>query len=460
MRSLSFYEDVSGLKKGFWRSTLLLSVIAVVVISLTAIFASYAIRTSIFKTESVRIIKNNLEHGLQFNLDELSDSPQKHKDVISQIIYLAKSFDLIEVKIWTEDMRTVYAYSDKKSVGQYFKDDDELRNSIDKDKITLALDDGQAFEQSTLGKLHKPLLEMYVPIHWNGRVHGIMEVYRLAPGLALTGRVNLYVGFVVLLLGVMFNMLISTKFRLAMNTILEYQKYLHRANLRIAKSYHQSVVSLAKALEMRDKETEGHCERVVNMSIYIGQKMGLDSMSLGKLAIGAYLHDVGKIGVPDNILLKPGRLTPDERTVIETHVKKGFDIIKEVPFLRYAEDVVRYHHEKYNGKGYPYGLKGEEIPMVARIFALVDVFDALISKRPYKDPMPLDQILEIIRQERGEHFCPEVCDIVLGMSREELLGINRNVHNDGITGIVNQAVVGLIAEEAKQQAVTGTSAPA
>jgi HD-GYP domain-containing protein (c-di-GMP phosphodiesterase class II) len=125
---------------------------------------------------------------------------------------------------------------------------------------------------------------------------------------------------------------------------------------------------------------------------------------------GSFLHDVGKLGIPDNILLKPARLDVQEFSVMKTHVDKGADIVKRSSWLREGTEVVGYHHEKFAGGGYPHGLKGESIPVTARIFAVSDVFDALTSHRPYKKPLTFEETLDILEQDRHKHFDPKVLD--------------------------------------------------
>jgi HD-GYP domain-containing protein (c-di-GMP phosphodiesterase class II) len=136
------------------------------------------------------------------------------------------------------------------------------------------------------------------------------------------------------------------------------------------------------------------------------------------LVKGAFLHDVGKIGIPDNILLKPGRLDETEFSVMKTHVDKGLDIVSRSSWLRDAIAVAGSHHEKYAGGGYPQGLRGADIPITARIFAVADVFDALTSERPYKKPLPFEETMEILEQGRGSHFDPQVLDAFNTVARE------------------------------------------
>ena len=163
---------------------------------------------------------------------------------------------------------------------------------------------------------------------------------------------------------------------------------------------------LGSAIAKRDSDTNIHNYRVTLYSIRLAEAVAMDRASIRNLIAGAFLHDVGKIGISDSILLKPGKLTDDEFAVMKTHVTLGLDIIQKSSWLESAREVVEFHHEKYDGKGYMQGLKGEEIPLNARIFAIVDVFDALSSARPYKKPMSFDDAMGILEKDAGSHFDP------------------------------------------------------
>jgi HD-GYP domain-containing protein (c-di-GMP phosphodiesterase class II) len=173
-------------------------------------------------------------------------------------------------------------------------------------------------------------------------------------------------------------------------------------NLEIA--YEHSLRALGVALEARDQETAGHTDRVVGMALELGKELNLSDLELRDLRWGAFLHDIGKLSVPDAILLKPGKLTPDEWDLMRSHSMAGFELTLNLPFLPDgARAVVRHHHERIDGKGYPDGLQGEQIPLAARIFAVCDVFDALMSDRPYKSAMTFEQTMQeiAISVERG-----------------------------------------------------------
>ncbi len=163
---------------------------------------------------------------------------------------------------------------------------------------------------------------------------------------------------------------------------------------------------LGSAIAKRDSDTSTHNYRVTLYAIELARAVDLPDAEMRSLIAGAFLHDVGKIGIPDGILLKPGKLDADEFAVMKTHVELGGHILEKSSWLTTARDVVLNHHEKFDGKGYPRGLAGESIPLPGRIFAVVDVFDALTSKRPYKEPMSLDQSLGILEKDAGSHFDP------------------------------------------------------
>lgn len=170
------------------------------------------------------------------------------------------------------------------------------------------------------------------------------------------------------------------------------------------------LTALGAAIAKRDSDTDAHNYRVTLYAVALAEALRMPDEEIAHLIVGAFLHDVGKIGIPDAILLKPGRLTADEFEIMKTHTSHGQDIVSGNAWLGKAESVIRHHHEKFDGSGYPDGLAGEHIPRIARVFAVVDVFDALVSARPYKPPMLLESALAIIRKDAGKHFDPEMVD--------------------------------------------------
>jgi HD-GYP domain-containing protein (c-di-GMP phosphodiesterase class II) len=193
--------------------------------------------------------------------------------------------------------------------------------------------------------------------------------------------------------------------------LADYSTQLLDANL-------ETLLVLGSAIAKRDSDTDAHNYRVTLYSTRMGEALGLSAAEMRALIKGAFLHDVGKLGIPDNILLKPAKLDAQEFTVMKTHVDKGADIVQPSSWLRDGTSVVGYHHEKYTGGGYPHGLRGEDIPITARIFAMADVFDALTSHRPYKKPLTFQETMEILEQDRGKHFDPKVLDAFGKIARD------------------------------------------
>lgn len=188
--------------------------------------------------------------------------------------------------------------------------------------------------------------------------------------------------------------------------ILAQYRQLNHDRIELLLSHMGTIIALGNAISKRDSDTHEHNYRVTYYSLKLAEAMDLEPEHFPALIKGAFLHDVGKIGIPDAILLKPGRLDDEEFAEMKKHVRLGLEIVKDVLWLEDATEVIGYHHEKFDGSGYPRGTRGEAIPLSARIFAVADVFDALSSRRPYKDPIAPDRCLEMLEEEAGRHFDP------------------------------------------------------
>lgn len=195
-----------------------------------------------------------------------------------------------------------------------------------------------------------------------------------------------------------------------------------RVELQVARS--ETILRLARAAEFRDDETAAHLQRMSHYCHLIARKKGLDEYTCEMLRVASPMHDVGKIGIPDNILLKPGRLTPDEYQIMKQHAEIGYQILSgsDSPLVKLAANIAHTHHEKWDGSGYPQGLQGEQIPIEGRIAAVADVFDALTSERPYKKAWSNEDAVDLLSKGRGAHFDPELVDLFLH-SMDEVLEI-------------------------------------
>ena len=184
-------------------------------------------------------------------------------------------------------------------------------------------------------------------------------------------------------------------------------------------SLEQTIQVIAETVDQRDPYTAGHQRRVADLSTRIAQKMGLAEERIQGLGLAATIHDLGKMGVPAEILTKPGKLTPTQISLIREHVQMGYDIIRNVKFPWPIADIVRQHHERLDGSGYPQGLKGEEILLEARILAVADVTEAMASHRPYRESLGTDAALEEIVRRRGKYFDADVVEACLSLFRED-----------------------------------------
>jgi putative nucleotidyltransferase with HDIG domain len=190
---------------------------------------------------------------------------------------------------------------------------------------------------------------------------------------------------------------------------------LQAAMSNLERSYDITLEALGDALDLKDSETEGHSRRVTLFTIAIAQALGMPREQIAVIARGAFLHDIGKMAIPDAILLKPAKLTPEENAVMQEHAYRGYQILKKIPFLTEASEIVYSHQERFDGTGYPRGLKGHEIPLGSRIFSIADTLDAITSDRPYRPAQSLQAARAEIQKWAGRQFDPEIVKIFLQM---------------------------------------------
>ena len=194
---------------------------------------------------------------------------------------------------------------------------------------------------------------------------------------------------------------------------------LQRSNLELGLAYEATIEGWSRAMDLRDKETKGHTKRVTDLTLKLARLMDLSESQMIHIRRGALLHDIGKMGVPDNILHKPDKLTDEEWKIIRQHPAYAYEMLTSIDYLKPALDIPHYHHEKWDGTGYPQGLKGEQISLVARIFAVVDVWDSLTSARPYRPAWTKEQALAYIKEQSGKHFDPQVVRAFLTLITSE-----------------------------------------
>ena len=237
------------------------------------------------------------------------------------------------------------------------------------------------------------------PLIVKGQVRGVLEIFQRNPfDLNLEQR-----AFLEMLAG---------QAAIAIDSAQLFEN-LESSNSELMMAYEETIEGWSRAMDLRDKETEGHTQRVTELTLRLANSLGVKPGELVHLRRGALLHDIGKMGVPDNILRKPGPLTDEEWVIMHRHPQLAYDMLAPILYLRPAVDIPWCHHEKWDGTGYPRGLKGQEIPLAARIFAVVDVWDALCSDRPYRKAWPVDKVRSYIQEQAGKYFDPRIVESFL-----------------------------------------------
>ncbi len=240
-----------------------------------------------------------------------------------------------------------------------------------------------------------------IPLIAKGQVRGVMEVFHrsaLSPDIEWLD----------------FMQTLADQAAIAVENAVLFRE-LQRTNFELNLAYNTTIEGWSRALDLRDRDTSGHTQRVTDLSLRLARRLGLTESELVHIQRGAILHDIGKMAIPDRILLKPGPLTADEWETIRQHPRFAFELLTPISHLGAALDIPHYHHEKWDGTGYPHGLKENQIPLYARLFAVVDVFDALTSERPYRPAWARGEAITYIRDQAGKHFDPGIAMEFLAM---------------------------------------------
>jgi PAS domain S-box-containing protein/putative nucleotidyltransferase with HDIG domain len=260
------------------------------------------------------------------------------------------------------------------------------------------------FKSRTLLKEENFFSYLAAPLIAKERVMGVLEIYHRSP---LNPSAEWF-GFLKVLTG---------QIAIAVNNALLFNELQH-TNFELLMAYESTLEGWSAALDLRDKETEGHTQRVTTLALELAQVMNMSEEERNHIRHGALLHDIGKMGIPDHILLKPDRLNDKEWEQMKLHPVYAYNMLSNIHYLHDSLDIPYCHHEKWGGDGYPRGLKGHQIPLAARIFAVVDVYDALTSNRPYRKGWPHQKTLDYIRRQSGSHFDPQVVNAFLNMMTE------------------------------------------
>jgi putative nucleotidyltransferase with HDIG domain len=330
--------------------------------------------------------------------------------------------DLVTVKVWRADGVLAWTNRDPGRIGERFELEDELGEAIHENRsvgtISSLGDDEEAAVERRLGLAR--LLEVYAPIRSDsgGRALGAYEIYADPAALdkLIASRKHVIWAAIALVFAALYGALAvlvrhaSRTLRRQTQTLYERSRQLLDSYRRLEESALEAIESLNATVDAKDPYTAGHSQRVQRIAIAIGEELRLEEQRLDALRLGGLFHDIGKLAVPDTILTKPARLSDEEYELIKRHPGDGARIIEKLSRLRDAVPLIRHHHERWDGAGYPDGLAGEQIPLEAGIVGLADAWDAMTTDRPYHRALTLEEAVEEIRRGRGSQFAPDVVD--------------------------------------------------
>jgi GAF domain-containing protein len=339
---------------------------------------------------------------LQVTLDFLLSHALKELDV-----------DAAAILLYNPDLQALSPYSGigftnkRKSPSAYIRIGEGLAGRVALKRKFIHIPDLSLSEEEVNSSLTEESFKSYfgVPLIGKGEIKGVLEVYSKVEIIPSPDWLN-------------FLHTLAGQAAIAIDNIQLF-KNLQRSNQELMLAYDTTLAGWGKALELRDKETQGHTNRVVKLTIELARRMDMDGDDLTHILRGTLLHDIGKMGIPDYILNKPGPLTEEEWGIMRQHPQFAFDLMNQIPYLRPATDIPYSHHERWDGSGYPLGLKGEAIPLAARIFAIVDIYDALLNDRVYREAWSDEKVIEYLKNAAGIELDPTIVKKFLEMIQED-----------------------------------------
>lgn len=365
------------------------------------------IRQQVARLTALRMIDQAITSSfdMRFTLDIVLSQ------VISQLQVDAAGILLLSSTGQTLEYRAVRGFRNSAVQAAHVGITDSLAGRVASEQRPIQIMDLREINNKLLSSLlaGEEFVSYYgVPLITKGKVQGVLELFHRLPLLAYTE----WVEYLETLAG---------QAAIAIDNATLFEN-LQKTNFELEQAYDSTIEGWSHALDLRDHETEGHTLRVTEMAMDLARIVGVEEASLIHMRRGGLLHDIGKLGVPDSILHKPGPLTEEEWTIMRMHPQFAYEWLAPIVYLRKAIEIPYCHHEKWDGNGYPRGLRGETIPLTSRIFALADVWDALTSNRPYRPAWPREKALEYIRENSGSHFEPALVEVFLPY-------INRRIPN-------------------------------
>jgi HD-GYP domain-containing protein (c-di-GMP phosphodiesterase class II) len=352
----------------------------------------------------------NLEITLRIILDMITS--QLNVDAAAVLLILDSHMQKLEY-VASRGFHTTALQHTKLNIGQGLAGQAAINRTMvhieDLNREATSLSNSPSFEEENFVTYYG------IPLIARGKIKGVLEILHRSPIEADPDWID-------------FLKSLAAQTAIAVDNS-EMFNDLQRSNVEMNRAYVTTLGGWSRALELRDRETEGHTQRVTIITLELASELGMSDQERIHVHRGALLHDIGKMGIPDTILLKPGPLNEEEWEIMRQHPTYAFELLSTIPFLRPALDIPHYHHEKWDGTGYPLGLKGEEIPLAARIFAIVDVYDALVSDRPYRLAWSREDAVAYIAEQREQHFDPQVVDAFFKLMEQKTELFDREIYD-------------------------------
>jgi len=370
-------------------------------VALQSVMAQQKISAQIRNISFLKLISRTINSDMDFEMvmEPLLRQTQKFLDSDAVALYLNDKESGLLICRAQSGFRTGLIENAKVRYGQPYVGIAAEEQRIVSNPHIEPLNDNKEFE--TLISAEAFESQQCAPIIIAGKTTGVLETFQRKPFSASPEWMILFDA-------------IATQTGLALDYNSIYADLQH-AYLDLELSYEATIEGWSAAMDYRDQETEGHSKRVTSLALSLAARLGIPEEEISTISRGALLHDVGKIGIPDSILKKPGQLDEEEWKLMKTHPLIAYNMLSRIPYLKESLVIPLYHHEKWDGSGYPEGLKGEKIPLAARLFSVIDVFDALTSDRPYRKAWSKEKAMEYIREQAGRHFDPDIVKTFISM---------------------------------------------
>lgn len=382
--------------------------------------------------ETADVVQQNVTKHMTIEDLQFPKTGELYEEFSEDIHHLSLGPTVSGEKFWRSDGVIIWS-DDRELVGHIFENNDELKTAFNGEIVAEPMSSDDLYKKYNERAARQRMLELYVPIIYekNGAVAAVVEVYQDLEPLYrdITAHKKIIWTRIIFSFSLLYVILFGIVFGAS--------RRIDRQNKELEEMFLQATIAMGNALDAKSPWTKGHSERTVHYAEKIAHKMGLSPEDMHNLTMGGLLHDIGKIGTYDYLLHKTEKLTEEEFNIIKKHPEKGEKILESIKQLKKIIPIIKYHHERYDGKGYPDGLAGKDIPLLARIVHVADSYDAMTADRPYRSALSKEQVIEELRRNAGTQFDPVVVDVFLSILNEETsdqkeISYDRNITEERI----------------------------